>query len=122
LSEKWRQICDQCLEGYTEKGDEVSYRPDGFDHDLYLRWEILPWYKYDGSIGGIMVFTQDITQSCLQREELKRAKLHAEQASVAKSEFLANMSHEIRTPLNGVIGFTDLVLKTTLTSISIYLS
>lgn len=116
LTEKWRQICDQCLEGHTEKGDEVSYRPDGFDHDIYLRWEILPWYKYDGSIGGIMVFTQDITQSCLQREELKRAKLHAEQASVAKSEFLANMSHEIRTPLNGVIGFTDLVLKTTLNS------
>ncbi|CAM3664622.1 PAS domain S-box protein [Mucilaginibacter galii] len=116
LSEKWRQICDQCLEGHTEKGDEVSYRQDGFEHDMYLRWEILPWYKYDGSIGGIMVFTQDITQSCLQREELKRAKLHAEQASVAKSEFLANMSHEIRTPLNGVIGFTDLVLKTALNS------
>jgi PAS domain S-box-containing protein len=116
LSERWREICNSCLQGHTEKGDEVSWRPEGFDHDLYLRWEILPWYKYDGSIGGIMVFTQDITQSCLQREELKRAKLHAEQASVAKSEFLANMSHEIRTPLNGVIGFTDLVLKTTLNS------
>lgn len=114
LSEKWREICDRCLQGHSEKGDEDSWRPDGFDHDLYLRWEILPWYQFDGTIGGIMVFTQDITQSCLQREELKRAKLHAEQASIAKSEFLANMSHEIRTPLNGVIGFTDLVLKTTL--------
>ncbi|WP_332369475.1 response regulator [Spirosoma telluris] len=58
--------------------------------------------------------TQDITESYLQREELKRAKQLAEQASVAKSEFLANMSHEIRTPLNGVIGFTDLVLRTSL--------
>ncbi|WP_257089848.1 histidine kinase dimerization/phospho-acceptor domain-containing protein [Sphingobacterium sp. E70] len=35
-------------------------------------------------------------------------------ASKAKSEFLANMSHEIRTPLNGVIGFSDLLLKTPL--------
>lgn len=38
----------------------------------------------------------------------------AEAANKAKSEFLANMSHEIRTPLNGIIGFTDLLMKTNL--------
>jgi signal transduction histidine kinase/CheY-like chemotaxis protein/HPt (histidine-containing phosphotransfer) domain-containing protein len=38
----------------------------------------------------------------------------AKAGSRAKSEFLANMSHEIRTPLNGVIGFTELLLKTEL--------
>jgi PAS domain S-box-containing protein len=116
LSERWQEICRQALEGQSAKGDEDKWRPEGLDYDLYLRWEILPWYKFDGSIGGIMVFTEDITASCMQREELQRSKLHAEQASIAKSEFLANMSHEIRTPLNGVIGFTDLVLKTELNS------
>src|SRR5205823_1762849 len=38
----------------------------------------------------------------------------AEAASRAKSEFLANMSHEILTPLNGILGMTDLTLKTPL--------
>ncbi|MBS7565955.1 PAS domain S-box protein [Mucilaginibacter sp. Bleaf8] len=114
LSGRWTDICLQALQGESHKGDESKWRPDGWDHDQYLRWEIVPWYQYDNTIGGVIVFTEDITESCLQREELHRAKLHAEQASIAKSEFLANMSHEIRTPLNGVIGFTDLVLKTDL--------
>ncbi|WP_348798940.1 PAS domain-containing hybrid sensor histidine kinase/response regulator [Flavobacterium adhaerens] len=46
--------------------------------------------------------------------ELKKATIQAKEASKAKSDFLSNMSHEIRTPLNGIIGFTDLLMKTNL--------
>ncbi|GAB3897133.1 hypothetical protein GCM10028803_15290 [Larkinella knui] len=114
ISDNWKAIHARCVQGAVEKNNEDIWRPAGWDRDQYLRWEVRPWYQFDGSIGGIMMFTQDITEICLQRDELKKAKLLAEQASRAKSEFLANMSHEIRTPLNGVIGFTDLVLKTSL--------
>jgi|GEM_PF-1913391 len=48
-------------------------------------------------------------------EELKKAKLEADSASMAKTQFLANMSHEIRTPLNAIIGMTELTLETRLT-------
>ncbi|MBL4774675.1 MAG: response regulator [Mariprofundus sp.] len=51
-----------------------------------------------------------------QNTELERAVLTAENAATAKSQFLATMSHEIRTPLNGVLGLTELVLNSELSS------
>ncbi len=49
-------------------------------------------------------------------ETAKEDKLTALRANEAKSLFLANMSHEIRTPLNGIVGFTEILRSTELTS------
>jgi len=100
------------LKGAIEREDEDIFLNSGISE--FITWEMRPWNESAEVIGGIMIYTQNITAAVQQRNELNEAKVAAEQASVAKSDFLANMSHEIRTPLNGVIGFTDLVLKTNL--------
>ncbi|MBV8503384.1 MAG: PAS domain S-box protein, partial [Paucibacter sp.] len=67
-----------------------------------------------GWIDGVIV---DISEAKRLQQQLHHAKESAEAAVAAKSNFLANMSHEIRTPMNAILGFTELLLDTTLTEL-----
>ncbi len=46
-----------------------------------------------------------------ESDELRKAKLIAEDANRAKSDFLASMSHEIRTPINAVLGMDEMIIR-----------
>ncbi|MEG5138077.1 MULTISPECIES: ATP-binding protein [unclassified Microcoleus] len=48
-----------------------------------------------------------------QAVQLQQTAWAAESANLAKSTFLANMSHELRTPLNSILGFSQLMQRST---------
>lgn len=85
-------------------------------NDNKTKWvycSAVPELDKNHNIVGLKGIVQDITQKKMISESIK-AKEKAEAANKAKSDFLSNMSHEIRTPLNGIVGFTDLLLRTNL--------
>nr|WP_288809464.1 PAS domain S-box protein [uncultured Sphingobacterium sp.] len=96
----------------AEQREWTYIRKDG--SRLFVSLAVTIIKDIEDKVVGYLEVATDISKIINQRQELEKAKILAEQASAAKSEFLANMSHEIRTPLNGIVGFTDLLTRTSL--------
>lgn len=87
IPDRWKAIHRHCLAGNAESCDEDPFpREDGSME--WLQWEVSPWYGSDGKVGGIIMFTEVIT------ERKRIAEL--------KDEFVAKVSHELRTPLTAI--------------------
>jgi CheY-like chemotaxis protein/nitrogen-specific signal transduction histidine kinase len=69
---------------------------------------VVSWDEQGKPLRMIGIHT-DITNRKRIEQEMRDAKIAAEQASQAKSQFLANMSHEIRTPMNAILGFSSIL-------------
>jgi PAS domain S-box-containing protein len=71
IPERWKEAHRRALAGEVVQAENDSFvRADGSLQRL--RWEIHPWHEPSGAIGGIVVFTEDIT-------ERKRAEEHIAQ-------------------------------------------
>jgi PAS domain S-box-containing protein len=104
IPERWKEVYRRCLAGAVEVHDDDSFvRVDGSTD--WLRWDVRPWRNAHNEIGGIIMFTEVITERKRAEEEHRRLVAQARVAEALrevdrrKDEFLAMLSHELRNPL-----------------------
>ncbi|NPA55581.1 MAG: response regulator [Epsilonproteobacteria bacterium] len=100
--ELFKTLWETIKAGKIWKGEFKNKRKNGKAY--HVKSIIAPLKNKDGEIIEYISLSEDITDLI---EAIKKAK----EAEQVKMLFLSNMSHEIRTPLNGILGFTELLLK-----------
>ncbi len=70
IPEKWREVHRRALNGeIVSSNDDYFIREDGTVD--YTRWECRPWYESNGEIGGIILYTEVITELINIEEKLR---------------------------------------------------
>jgi PAS domain S-box-containing protein len=98
IPERWKEAHRRGLTGEVVKSELDDFRrADGSVQ--WLRWEVRPWPKASGEIGGIVVFSEDITAQWRQSQELDRYRQHLEELVDERTAALSAAQRETEQAL-----------------------
>lgn len=113
IPERWKEIHRRCLAGAVERAEEDPFpRRDG--RTDWIRWEIRPWHEADGEIGGVVLFSEVITERKQARDELRLSRDRLAQLSRRLVEVHETERRAIGRELHDQIGQMLTALKLTI--------
>lgn len=106
IPERWKDVHRRGLAGEPVREDEDRFeRADGSVQ--WVRWEMLPWRSENGTVGGIVIFAEEITQTKLAQDRLKLTASVFQNASEAiVIADLAGTILEVNDAFTRVTGYT----------------
>ena len=73
ILQRWKDVHSRSMKGVVEKSDDDYYEKDD-GTPVWLKWEVHPWYKAPDEIGGIVIFTENITERKKIQQAIKESE------------------------------------------------
>lgn len=74
ISERWRELHKRAMAGEVLSAEaDLFERADGTKQ--WLHWEVRPWHKTSDGVGGIVIFSEDITARVRATEEVRLGEM-----------------------------------------------
>lgn len=107
LPERWKAVHQRCLRGATERNEADPFpRADGTVD--WVRWEIRPWRRQSGEIGGIFILSEVITQrkeaeSALARYAKRLEIMHEIDLGIINASSVHEIASTVLTHIRALI-------------------
>lgn len=101
IPQKWRDVHKRGVKGeHLSAEEDIFMRADGTSE--WWKWELIPWYKTPDTIGGIILYVEDITERKAMEKKMDEIIRTLNRSNKDLERFAHICAHDLNEPLRTI--------------------